>query len=159
MQRFFDKINKTDSCWLWLAAKRGNSGYGCMKFYGKLVDAHRISYIIHYGKISNGMIVCHSCDKKLCVNPNHLFLGTQKDNMQDCLRKGRLKIPLGSRFANGHKALNSSLTNNDVVAIKKAIKNRGKKTLLSISKELGYKYQLLRDINCDRIYKNISANG
>lgn len=159
MQRFFDKINKTDSCWLWIAAKRGEAGYGCMKFEGKLVDAHRISYRIHTGSIPKGFVVCHSCDNRLCVNPNHLFLGTQKDNMQDCLRKGRLKIPVGAVFKKGHIPLNSSITYDEVSLIKKAIKNKGKQSLLILSKEMGYKYQLFRDINCGRIYKDISANG
>jgi hypothetical protein len=130
-----------------------------MKFDGKLVDAHRVSFTIHKGVIPEGLMVCHSCDNRLCVNPDHLFLGTQKDNMQDCLKKGRLKIPDGNVFEKGHQPSNSSITYDEVVLIKNALKSRGSKSLLTLSTEMGYKYQLFRDINCGRIYKDISANG
>jgi hypothetical protein len=90
MERFFSKIEKTTSCWIWKGAIRGKNGYGCMKVDGKVVDVHRFSYAFHNGPIPAGMLVCHSCDNRLCVNPAHLFLGTHTDNMQDCKSKGRL---------------------------------------------------------------------
>lgn len=64
-------------------------GYGQFNTSIKLVRAHRFSYELHFGKIPQGMFVCHKCDIPNCVNPEHLFLGTPKDNTQDCIRKGR----------------------------------------------------------------------
>lgn len=88
--RFFQKIQKCDDGhWLWLGATI--HGYGMLWRDGKNNYAHRVSYELHNGPIAPGMCVCHTCDIPSCVNPEHLFLGTQKDNMIDCKNKGRRK--------------------------------------------------------------------
>ena len=85
-ERFWSKVNKTDSCWLW-TGKKGR--YGQFRLNGGIVGAHRVSWELANGPIPNGLLVCHSCDVPLCVNPAHLFLGRQGDNMQDMMNKDR----------------------------------------------------------------------
>lgn len=76
-------------CWLWTACSN-DRGYGEFQYFGKRTAAHRVSWLLNIGEIPSGLFVCHSCDVRLCVNPEHFFLGTAKDNMQDAKAKGRL---------------------------------------------------------------------
>jgi hypothetical protein len=89
-ERFFSKIKKDSKtgCWIWIGSRVSNR-YGGMIVNFKHMLAHRYSYELHNGKIKNDLYVCHKCDNGFCVNPDHLFLGTQKDNMDDMIKKGR----------------------------------------------------------------------
>lgn len=75
-------------CWLWIGAVN-EWGYGTIRIARKTVLAHRASWMETNGPIPDGLIVCHSCDIPACINPDHLWLGTNQDNSDDCLSKGR----------------------------------------------------------------------
>jgi hypothetical protein len=89
-ERFWAKVQKTDTCWLWIGSLLTRGGYGQL---GGGVKAHRVSWELHHGPIPDGMHVCHHCDNPPCVNPAHLFLGTSGDNARDKARKGRAPTP------------------------------------------------------------------
>lgn len=88
--RFMSKIKffEKDKCWEWIGNK-GYNGYGRFKLKRKMYFAHRLSYLISKGPIPKDLCVCHSCDVRHCINPDHLWIGTHADNMQDRDKKGR----------------------------------------------------------------------
>jgi hypothetical protein len=96
IERFWEKVEKTEGCWNWTAAKK--HGYGSVKWGGRMRIAHRIAFEIECGSIPEGMQVCHHCDNPACVRPSHLFLGTQKDNMRDMIVKGRQARPPATKL-------------------------------------------------------------
>lgn len=90
--RFWDRVSKTESCWLFRGPTVG-IGHAVFKAFGETL-AHRVAWVIHFGPISrgngfHGTVVMHKCDVPNCVNPSHLMLGTQADNVADTVRKGR----------------------------------------------------------------------
>ena len=107
-------INETTGCWEWKRATQRN-GYGVARFNGKTVRAHRLAYEIANGqRVSPSLDVCHHCDNRACVNPDHLFAGTRADNMQDCAAKKRLVMP----HLYGEMCPASKLSEDDVRAIR-----------------------------------------
>lgn len=86
------KIESTDNCVLW-KGKFLPSGYGILTAKHKRSLAHRLSYLLYKGKIKKGLQICHSCDIPACVNPRHLWTGTQKENVRDAMKKGRHSKP------------------------------------------------------------------
>jgi hypothetical protein len=88
LTRFWSKVEVTSSCWLWRGSLN-HGGYGALNIQGKMVYAHRFSYELHHGLIPTSLLVCHTCDIRCCVNPDHFFLGTIADNLRDMRDKGR----------------------------------------------------------------------
>lgn len=94
-ERFWGKVVKTADCWIWVSTL-SPKGYGVFNLDQSKrrcgpsqIRAHRMSYILAKGAIPDGLLVCHSCDNPRCVRPEHLFIGTNKDNMDDRNNKGR----------------------------------------------------------------------
>src|SRR5438445_13527509 len=88
--RFWSRVATSDfdSCWNWLG-RRSQYGYGQVKYHSDSFQAHRMAYKLVNGAIPNKINVLHTCDNRACVNPKHLYLGTQIDNMRDCRIHGR----------------------------------------------------------------------
>ncbi len=107
LERFNAKVEKVPGvdCWLWIGALKDN-GYGDFWFNEKVIGAHRASYLMFKGEVASGHEICHRCDVRCCVNPDHLFTGSRSDNMQDASRKGRM----------GHR--HAKLTNEEVREIR-----------------------------------------
>ena len=119
--RFWEKVNKSadGGCWEWTSSIKGN-GYGAfftsLEGEGrKCVGAHRFSYALANGPIPDGLWVLHKCDNRICVNPDHLFLGDCVDNMKDCASKGRVvtigkslitKCPRGHEYSEENTRIN-----------------------------------------------------
>jgi hypothetical protein len=116
-QRFWALVNKTDGCWLWAGSLNRAGGYGRFAKYvlgshASTVGAHRFSYILAHGEIPDGLVVRHTCDTPACVNPSHLVLGTQQDNVQDQIDRGRKAI--------GERAGCATLSDKDVQLIRQS---------------------------------------
>lgn len=122
---FWAKINKTSSCWLWTASKSPH-GYGWFSIGRKAHRAPRVSWLLHFGPIPQGLFVLHACDTPACVRPDHLWLGTQADNLHDAKLKGRTATGdrNGTRThpearARGEKQGRAKLTREEVLEIRK----------------------------------------
>ena len=129
MNRVWSKVDVLgeDDCWEWKAGGRG-VGYGAIKYNGRTIDSHRMAWFITHGYFPD-LLVCHSCDNRLCCNPNHLFLGTHQDNVDDMVKKGRQAIGETSgakqhpeSILRGEDNGQSKLTNFDVLEIRRLYK-------------------------------------
>lgn len=109
-RRFWEKVERLgpDQCWSWRGT-RGRGGYGRFWFQERTHAAHRVSWIFENGEFEPRLLVCHKCDNPSCVNPNHLFLGNQSENVVDMVRKGRRGALCGNR----------KLTESDVLEIRR----------------------------------------
>ncbi len=145
------EVNQKTGCWEFIGGLR--NGYGAIKNGAKTDGAHRVSYEIHKGEISQGLFVCHTCDNRKCINPDHLWLGTAKDNTQDCVKKGRIVTHEGDRFKDGHIPYNAVLTKNQVLEIRSLIETGVKASI--IAEIFGTSRHKVNDIIRGKSYKLI----
>jgi hypothetical protein len=152
LARFWSKVAKGEGsgCWLWTAGSR--QGYGQFGVAaGRVVDAHRISWELANGPIPAGLFVCHTCDVRICVRPDHLFLGTHSDNMQDMHRKGRAN----TRAVCGEEHYAARLTEADVRAIRTATGQ----TLSALARAFGVSRTHIRDIRIGKKWAYLAAEA
>lgn len=132
-------------CWLWLGALH-EGGYGEFREKNagaKRVRAHVFSYKLHKGEIPEGKFVLHTCDVRCCVNPDHLYAGTKKENTADCIRRGR--------FQNGEKHANTVLVRAQVISIRSD--NRVQRV---IAKEYGVTQGTISNIKIGKTWSQVS---
>jgi HNH endonuclease len=137
-------IRNSEGCWDWKGCCPKNPGYGQFRSNGKIHKAHRSSWLIHKGEIPKGMFVCHTCDNKRCSNPDHLFLGTCKDNNLDAIKKNIL--PFGKIGKENHRC---KLSDEDVIKVKEMIDQ--KISQCKISKIFGVSQTLISLINLGKL--------
>ncbi len=145
-ERFWRNVDKQpgDACWEWTGHRQDN-GYGVLTVNYRPTRAHRISYELHNGPIPKGMFVCHTCDTPACVRPDHLFSGTNRDNMHDAAVKGR--TTQGERHAH-HK-----LAEKEVVTILSAW-NQGAKQE-DLARQFSVARTTIENIVCRRSWRHV----
>jgi hypothetical protein len=116
-ERFWFSVLKSEGCWEWQGCRNVEGGYGVIRF-GKHLLTHRVSWELHNGQIPDGLCVLHHCDNPACVRPDHLFLGTHQENMDDKSRKGRNSPPAAMK---GEEHENAKLRDGDIPLIRRAV--------------------------------------
>ena len=139
-ERFWPKVDirGPDDCWPWMASTA--CGYGQIENNGRVLRAHRVVWELVNGEIPTGTCCLHHCDNPRCVNPSHLFLGTQADNLRDAAEKGRT--------ARGQDHGNAKLTNEDIQHIRSRLRHGHPQG--EIASELGVSLTTISSINTGR---------
>lgn len=159
--RFWKRVKKAnpDECWPWVG-RIGSAGYGSL--YTKAPNSkhrnyklsHRIAWELTYGPIPDGLFVCHKCDNRRCCNPNHLFVGTAKDNMQDAFDKGRLPMFV----VNGQKQIGEThrcakLKSHQIIQIREQYRNGIDAS--DLSKAYGVHRNTINDVVICKTWKHV----
>lgn len=141
VKRFESKFIKTATCWLWSAAM-GTSGYGHFWLNGRPQPASQASYRLYVGEIPAGLFVLHECDNRMCVNPDHLFLGTNQENVADMVAK--------NRQAKGVEVAASKLSEEQVLSIRSDVRSQRK-----IGKDHGISHTQVGHIKAGKFWRHV----
>lgn len=165
--RFWMNVRSSkDGCWEW-SGSLDNHGYGKIGIAGRTPRVHRFSYELHYGKITGGLFVCHRCDNPKCVRPDHLFLGTNTDNMRDAFAKGRLRpptppprvladfTPIASSNLQWRGDRNPNATLSERAAIEVLRRVRAGESAMSLADEFGVSSSLISKIKRGRVWAHL----
>ncbi len=144
------EFDPNGGCWLWSGAPV-SGGYGRLRVDGIQVRAHRLSWEWFKGPIPEGLLVCHKCDVPSCVNPDHLWLGTNDDNLKDMAAKGRGR----SGAVGGEKHGSAKLTNAKVMDIVERL-GRGE-NCCSIARDFGVTHPTIRDIKVGKTWSSVTG--
>ena len=148
-KHFWQHVDKSGDCWIWMGAT--TRGYGQTTIDKKHGYAHRFSWEFANGSIPNKKIICHKCDTPRCVNPEHLFIGTQADNIKDAIKKGRTKYKASFGSKNG----NSRLTELAVKDIKKQY--AGGKTLREVANAIGVSKSTVWNVVSNKNWRHVNG--
>lgn len=167
IQRFWSKVKFGDGCWEWQDYTGGTTNkYGVIRIDNHKIKAHRLSWFIHFGHIPESILVCHHCDNPRCVRPDHLFLGTVRDNSDDMVRKGRAASGARNtaylypeRRPRGETHGNHKLTEDDIRYIRKhyfhAKKGQRNPTSRILSEMFGIPPSYVNLIGARKIWKHV----
>ncbi len=153
--RFWEKVERRDpdECWLWKGATN-RAGYGLIKETAtdssrrrRDLRAHRVACMLVNGPVASDVVICHKCDRPLCVNPNHLLAGSHADNVADCIAKGRKRVALGEN------AGKTKLKSEDIPRIF-AFHAQGV-TLRAIAQAFGVRHQSIQHILVGRSWRHV----
>lgn len=158
IERFVQKIAKTETCWLWTGCIH-RLGYGHFRVGRKLVSAHRFAYSAFVGPIPEGAVVCHACDVRHCVNPEHLWLGTQQDNVRDMWAKGRAPDRSGPNYR-GHERPDNVERNRRILgklSVEQILEIRSNPAISGVEfgRRFGVHSSIICHVRAGRTYKDI----
>ncbi len=163
-ERFWAKVNKNGPiirpelgpCWLWNGAIRPN-GYGAAAVDRRDVNAHALAYQLTYGEVATGLSICHHCDNRPCVRPDHLYAGTPRQNTQDAIRRGRMNVEAFAHnqfHVRGEQSPNAVLTESDVLAIRLALANKTA-TGLALAEQYGVAASTISAIKKRKLWSHL----